>query len=174
MFLYLRVSLIQAFRYESLSKHFTSTGEAGVGSSVLSSLYNLSCFSGFFASWYKHELTDTDVWKKNTHLLVLVIVDSSASKPEIYLTGNKIHSGLKHNNIFLFLSWLHVSVKFDVHVTVHRVKFLIIKPTRCIQLRSKDSQVKTQLVLWIFIYLRWQGDNMFRPLSPGHHQVTIK
>ena len=43
-------------------------------------------------------------------------------------------------------------------------------------IRSKNSQVKTQLVLWIFIlfYLRWQGDNMFRPLSPGLHQVTSK
>jgi hypothetical protein len=48
----------------------------------------------------------------------------------------------------------------------------------CIQVRSKDSQVKTQVVLWIFILFkvtRWQhvsasyqGDNMFRPLSPGH------
>ena len=45
---------------------------------------------------------------------------------------------------------------------------------RCIQVRSKDSRVKTQLVLWIFIllfYLRQQGDNMFRLVSPGHHQV---
>jgi hypothetical protein len=43
-----------------------------------------------------------------------------------------------------------------------------------LQVRSKDSQVKRQLVLWIFILfdLRRQGDKMFRPLSPGHHQVT--
>ena len=45
---------------------------------------------------------------------------------------------------------------------------------RCIQIRSENSQVKTQLVLWIFFYLRWQGDNMFLSLSPGHHQVTNK
>jgi len=64
LWVYLKVSLIQAFRYESLSKHFTSTGDADVGNSVSSSLYNLSCFSGFFASWYRHELTDTDVWNK--------------------------------------------------------------------------------------------------------------
>ena len=69
-FFYLKVSLIQAFRYESLSKHFTSTGDAGVGSSVSSSLYNLSCFSGFFASWYIHELTDTDVWKKECIFII--------------------------------------------------------------------------------------------------------
>jgi hypothetical protein len=50
LFVYLKVSLMQAFKYESLSKHFTSTGDAGVGSSVSSSQYNLFCFSGFFAS----------------------------------------------------------------------------------------------------------------------------
>lgn len=60
---YLSVSLMQALRYVSLSKHLTSTGVVGVGSTVSSSLYNFSCFSGFLASWYRHELIDTDVCK---------------------------------------------------------------------------------------------------------------
>jgi hypothetical protein len=75
---YLKVSFIQAFRYESLSKHFTSTGDSGVGISIWSSLYSLFCFSGFFASWYRQEVTVTDVWK-DTLLLMQVFRARSAS-----------------------------------------------------------------------------------------------
>jgi hypothetical protein len=36
-----------------------------------------------------------------------------------------------HSKITITLQQITEGVEFDVQVTVHRVKFLIIKPTRC-------------------------------------------
>jgi hypothetical protein len=75
--------------------------------------------------------------------------------------------------MFMFISILYMfraSMFPSSGELIVSIRHLVFRYT---QIRSKDSQIKIQLVLWIF-YLEWQGDNMFRPLSPGRHQVTSK
>jgi len=45
------------------------------------------------------------------------------------------------------------SIQFDVHVTMHRVKFLIIKPTRCINFSN--------------LFLEWNSTCFGEFLSPS-------
>jgi len=41
------------------------------------------------------------------------------------------HTHTHTHTLLLILMNKYLFAKFDVHVTVHHVKFLIIKPTRC-------------------------------------------
>ena len=56
---------------------------------------------------------------------------------------------------FLFATFLR-SRRLVASLLTFKTRLYVVHPrcVRCIQIRSKDSQVKTQLVLWIFILFK--------------------
>jgi hypothetical protein len=87
-------------------------------------------------------------------------------------TQNYINRHRRRNEIFFLTKYKHMwKHKMDCKVegeSNSSIKHIISLNDRAYTVKSKDSQVKTQLVLWILILFKVKGDNMFQPLSPGH------
>jgi len=64
---------------------------------------------------------------KESDLQVFRVCIFSSSKLSEYATLNKFWTWTGH----IPIGWWNRGTGFDVHVTVHRDKFLIIKPTKC-------------------------------------------
>jgi hypothetical protein len=63
----LSVSLTQALKKGNWLRVFSEVATLGSGSAALSSKNNFSCFSGFFASMFSVEASETDVCKSENN-----------------------------------------------------------------------------------------------------------